>query len=340
MLLAAPVLSIYLVSFTPQTGWARYFIMASPAWYALAALGLDALFALRPGRAAAIIRFSGGVAAALAVAVLAAGSVTALGAYYTQPEHARPDWRGAIHRVETTWADAAVVVNGPPWLPEFDYYFTGAIPRFNLPRPGLADPADMEDELRVAAGTNRGLWLVKYYPPDFDRDGIVERWLAEHAHRTSGEWVENATFSYYSLPGIQAAAPVKLGARFGDAIVLESAAVSRVAEPAGDILQVTLQWRALSVPAQDYVVFVHAVDAAGQLLAQRDSPPVGGYRPTSAWDPGDEVRDRLGVRLPPSRQGGGLVLRIGLYSPQDGRRLAVAGAPAGSGSDYLALPVP
>ena len=43
LLLLVPILSIYLVSFTPQVGWARYFVVASPAWLALTAIGLDGL---------------------------------------------------------------------------------------------------------------------------------------------------------------------------------------------------------------------------------------------------------------------------------------------------------
>ena len=205
------------------------------------------------------------------------GAVALPDNYYTLPQYARHNWRGAIHAMEdTSSSTGAVIVNGPG---------LAAGIRLLLPRQDRAvRPAQAAGSANLRPSSarwrsswlasTRGLWLVKYYPPNEDPEGIVERWLAEHAYRTSGEWVENATFSYYSLPTGRPAEPVRVGAAFG-----RSSRWSRLrAAPgggAGDILQVTLTWRATAPVAEDLAVFVHAVDGRGHLVAQRDSAAGG-----------------------------------------------------------------
>ncbi|GIK41266.1 MAG: hypothetical protein BroJett011_50990 [Chloroflexota bacterium] len=90
--------------------------------------------------------------------------------------------------------------------------------------------------------------------------------------------------------------------------------------------QLTLFWRADSPPSADYTVFIHLLDPLGNLIAQFDSPPAGGAYPTSLWDPGEIIADEHRLQnLPPGRY----TLQIGLYRPDTGQRLAVAGSPDG-----------
>lgn len=344
-LLAVPVLSIYYVSFTPHQGWARYFMVASPAWLVLVALGLDSILPQPSPASLPRIRTVAGAGRALAFLVIVTGLALAcaisLNSYYTDPRFGRYDWRGAIARMEAaSLSSAAVLVNGPAWLPEFDYYFRGSLTRYDLPRPGLADWTRMEAELRQAASSHTGIWLVKYYPPDFDPDGNLEAWLARNAFRASGEWVENATFSFYSLPqpGLAITAPVS--ATFAGDILLRQVRVTRVPDRNGALLQVTLTWQANAPIIEDYTVFAHLVDETGTLVSQRDTPPVSGFRPTSGWVAGDVVEDRLGVYVPHSASTKPLRLRLGLYRPADGRRLPVTGGPAQGGPDYVEVPAP
>ncbi|MDY0018718.1 MAG: hypothetical protein RBT47_01815 [Anaerolineae bacterium] len=79
-----------------------------------------------------------------------------------------------------------------------------------------------------------------------------------------------------------------------------------------DTAEVALYWEAEEVLEEDYVVFVHLVNAEGQLIANHDGPPVGGAYPTSRWQPGVVVRDvheiSLGAILP-----GTYWLQAGMY---------------------------
>jgi hypothetical protein len=70
----------------------------------------------------------------------------------------------------------------------------------------------------------------------------------------------------------------------------------------------------------DYTVFVHVLDPNGQLVAQSDLQPGGGYAPTSSWPIGRPITDRHGVVLPPTLAAGEYQIVIGLYGP-DGVRL-------------------
>jgi hypothetical protein len=68
-------------------------------------------------------------------------------------------------------------------------------------------------------------------------------------------------------------------------------------------------------------VFVHVVDANGEIIAQQDSMPQRDSYPTSLWADSEYVLDSYAfVNLPT----GDLRLRVGLYLPADGSRLPMA----------------
>jgi 4-amino-4-deoxy-L-arabinose transferase-like glycosyltransferase len=124
------------------------------------------------------------------------------------------------------------------------------------------------------------------------------------------------------------ATPLAEPVTFGDAIRLAGAVV----EPSADGPMLTLWWQAAGTPAADFTVFVHVLDAAGQLVAQADGPPNEGLSPTGLWRAGDVVRDAR--RLPP-----GARALIGLYDPVTGARLSAtqAGATLPDGAFVIPL---
>jgi hypothetical protein len=82
---------------------------------------------------------------------------------------------------------------------------------------------------------------------------------------------------------------------------------------AGGVLPLALFWRATRPLPLDYTVYVHLVDAAGNKVAQRDVPPLEGRRPTSAWQPGDLVRDDQDLFVPETVAPGTYRLLAGMY---------------------------
>jgi hypothetical protein len=102
----------------------------------------------------------------------------------------------------------------------------------------------------------------------------------------------------------------------------------------GEGLVLSLYWQALAPVERNYTVFVHLVDAAGEILAQGDGPPLAGGYPTSYWRPGEVVVDVHDVEFDGSREGARLL--VGLYTLDDGRRLPVTAGPY-AGQDYVPL---
>ena len=110
------------------------------------------------------------------------------------------------------------------------------------------------------------------------------------------------------------------------------------AEVDGDGPVVTLWWAATAAPGGDYTIFVHLLDAAGNVVAQADGPPNDGLSPTRIWRAGDVVRDVH--RFPPGTvvPDGGRI-RVGAYRPDTGERAPATrgGAPLPDGAVELGI---
>ncbi len=90
-----------------------------------------------------------------------------------------------------------------------------------------------------------------------------------------------------------------------------------------EALDVTLYWFALREVATNYKAFVHLVGEDGQIVAQHDGDPVGGFTPTTRWRPGEIIADRHRLPLPAGAQGT-YHLKAGLYRLEPLRNLTVA----------------
>lgn len=92
----------------------------------------------------------------------------------------------------------------------------------------------------------------------------------------------------------------------------------------GDTLNLTLYWQAETRPSASYKVFVHLADPrSGAIVAQSDAIPRDWTYRTTAWEPGEIVRDVVSLPLqdvPP----GVYDVRVGLYEETSGARLPLA----------------
>jgi hypothetical protein len=115
---------------------------------------------------------------------------------------------------------------------------------------------------------------------------------------------------------------------FGTDIELKAYKLDR--HPGSVVLR--LNWRAVQLPSADYTVFVHLVNASGDIVAQNDHQPLAGEAPTSTWPAGYSLIDEVQLLLPPDLATGDYWLLAGLYDFATGKRLAVSdesGAPLG-----------
>ena len=102
-------------------------------------------------------------------------------------------------------------------------------------------------------------------------------------------------------------------ARFGAAVTLLDAAVMI----SNMRWELNLTWQVHEPPLSDVTLFVHVLDASGQLIAQADGDPLAGSYPFWQWTPGSIACDQRAI----DAGGPGLSLRVGLYNRATGERL-------------------
>jgi hypothetical protein len=162
-------------------------------------------------------------------------------------------------------------------------------------------------------------------------EGVARDWLNVNGFYAAHEWVgglELLTYGLVPTSSLAMTQTVDSGAVWGDQIKLTGYELPVKAWQPGDIVPVTLFWQAAETLPTDYAAFLHLVGPDGQIVAQTDSAPAGGSRPTSGWQPDEIVVDRHGLLLPAAGVPGEYQLRLGLYQPSTGERLPVVG-PAG-----------
>jgi hypothetical protein len=95
-------------------------------------------------------------------------------------------------------------------------------------------------------------------------------------------------------------------------------------------LSIKLYWRCESPLPFDYTTFVHIRNAAGEIIAQKDQPPLNGAYPSSLWDPGEIIADEITIPLPPDLPAGAYKIVLGMYDFNTGTRLTVPNYPENS----------
>ena len=105
-------------------------------------------------------------------------------------------------------------------------------------------------------------------------------------------------------------------------------------QPGTDALDVTLWWTPYAEPSGDYTVFVHLLDADGEIVTQRDSRPRDGRFNTAWWHAGDIIPDRRTIPLTVAERDRVEALRIGLYPTAGGAPLTRLTAPPDEADVY------
>jgi hypothetical protein len=101
-------------------------------------------------------------------------------------------------------------------------------------------------------------------------------------------------------------------------------------------LPLTLYWQSLARVDRDYTVFIHVLDALGQVVVGWDHMPRQDAFPTTRWEVGELVADTHWIPLPPDLPAGEYRISVGMYDFETGERLPVRG-PAGEDLPNAAL---
>lgn len=110
-----------------------------------------------------------------------------------------------------------------------------------------------------------------------------------------------------------------LDVQFGENIFLRGYDLAQTGS--GGEFNVSLFWITRARLAENYKVFVHCLDANGEIVAQSDSIPASGMSPTEYWMKDQIVKDEHTLELPDGYSNSECHLQAGLYSTETGERL-------------------
>jgi hypothetical protein len=97
-------------------------------------------------------------------------------------------------------------------------------------------------------------------------------------------------------------------------------------------LSLALRWQGITPPDRDYKLFTHLVDSKNEIVTQRDVEPLSGLRPTTTWQPKEEIIDLYDIPLPEHDNLDTLSIVLGFYFFETGERLFLVNSNDGSGS--------
>lgn len=255
--------------------------------------------------------------------VLAALLVPVLRNLYDDPAYARDDYRG-IQRLIAAEArpDDAVLFLAPNQWEVYTYYQRDDRGLFPLTyRP--ASYAHVAAQMQAIASGHRRIFALYFAERDADPEGWYELWMSGNLYKAHERWVGNIRLAVYDSGTDRDAWPIVAEARFGDAIALAEARGRLGAARRGDVVALELTWQPRAKPDRRYKVFVHIGPPDGAPIAQHDSEPVAGYRPTDGWSPDERIVDRRGAWIAPDAPTGTYGVFVGLYDPDTGARLPV-----------------
>jgi hypothetical protein len=279
----------------------------------------------------------------LLVAAVCVASTYSLYSLYYDARYYRDDYRGIIAYINATAGpEDAILINAPGQIETVDYYYHGSLAQYPLPLERPMDAARTEAALQAIVERHARVYAILWATGDSDPERFVEGWLDQHCFKALDSWFGNVRLAVYAVP--RSPSPEiqhPLDLILGEAIRLKGYSLLTPEPRSGDIVQLTLYWEAVQAVKERYKVFTHLVDGRDNIVSQRDSEPVGGSRLTSDWSPGEVIVDNYGLQIPPGTPPGEHILRIGMYSLTDGRRLPVseAGQSVGDAIDLLRLTI-
>lgn len=297
--------------FSPM-GYQRFLLYAQPAFLLLAASGLTTL------AKAALEHRQSKVTLSTALALLSVSAILPLTAFYTVPRYPNDDYRPLIAQMAALGHPDDTILCVFPWQVGYlETYYPQPRPRI-VEAPEAAwsqNVARLHSDLDGLLATSRRLWFPAHQKHGAILEQQIEAYLSQSAFPVANEWFGDTRLYFYTAAQVPPAQAT--GLSFDHLVDLASAAVGDQSVESGlGIVPVELHWRlsaALPGPG-DYVVKLRLADAQGRTWAQRDSAPVAGRFPFSAWSVGQEVTDRHGLLIPAGTPPGTYQLRLTLYA--------------------------
>lgn len=334
--LGGATLLIYLLRFSRATFNTFYILVASVAWWALVAVGMQWLWR-RPGHLPRAV-------AGLSLAGLVVANGVSLGRYYYDPVYSRSGgYRSLAAHVAAEAEDGDLFLRNFPDSC-YDYYLRDA-PMVRAMQPTTPGASPQETERALAKLTARydRLWFVSARGSQWDPDGVVSHWLEYNTLLEQETVHDRRTLLAYRPLRVADRVMALLGASVDGLLRLEGVFVTvnglpvdlgapEVVIPAGATVRVTLLWEALAETEDSYTVFVHLLGEDNRLVAQHDGIPTFGTCPTFTWTPGQRLLDRHDLAVPAEAPADEASLLVGIYDSE-----TVIRQPFSDGRDAISL---
>ncbi|HID88176.1 MAG TPA: glycosyltransferase family 39 protein [Anaerolineae bacterium] len=117
--------------------------------------------------------------------------------------------------------------------------------------------------------------------------------------------------------------PYPLALTFGGKIHLLGYRLDRTSAVQGDVLPLTLYWRADGPTERSYTLFVHLLGPEGLPYGQVDRIPGNGSSPTSSWAAGQVIVEEIALPVAADAPPGVYHIAVGYYDAAYGGRLSV-----------------
>ena len=208
-----------------------------------------------------------------------------------------------------TWAQEgdAILLVPPEQAEALGQTYGGNLPTYPLPQEQPLDPEDTGRILEQIAARHPVLFTLYREEGSVDPAGFVEGWLIEHTYPSQTQWHGGIRLAAYGADDslrIEDEMAQPLNIRLGEQIRLLGYSLVEDHVAPGRMLRLTLFWQADDPVEERLTVFAHLLDEQGRLVAQQDNEPVAGSRPTTTWQEGKVIVDRLGILIPPDAASG------------------------------------
>lgn len=169
------------------------------------------------------------------------------------------------------------------------YYYELYLPnleRRSLRQWQLEEGGTYYQGLRDLLNAHNGVWLMHWSSDRSSFEALRDTGYIQTA-KTSWSWVENSSLDLYRYDRI----PEQPLARFVNGMSIQQARLS------DDGMLVEIWWSSDEILSQNYTISAILLDENGRLVAQDDSYPFFGEKPTSTWADGEIVYDPHPLKL-------------------------------------------
>jgi hypothetical protein len=217
-----------------------------------------------------------------------------------------------IHALQEALQPSALTVAATTLLGDSLLDLKSSEPVISMNAPTAPDDERARRVWDYAKGQSTRLWLVTWFPP-----AAAENWQERELWQTAS-FIREASAANHravlfdlapTLPADQIG-----GWLFGGTLRLDAYGTQLT----DDAVYVVLNWSANQPTDVPYTWFVHLLDPAGNIIAQQDRQPQGGYAPTTSWQAGQTITDRLAFLVPTDLDKANLRLRIGVVRSGNG----------------------